>query len=55
VAAWVAADADGMERLSHLPTVQSPSQFVAEGAVRLAPMRRVAYRLYDRWARGLLR
>lgn len=53
VTAWAAADAGAMARLSHLSTVQTAARFVADSERHLAPMRRLAYRIYDRWALAL--
>jgi len=50
---WLAKDRREADALPHVPTVQPPEQIEAGVARHLAPMRELAYRLYDTWAHGL--
>jgi GMP synthase (glutamine-hydrolysing) len=54
-AAWLAADADELERFPDVPSVQTAERLAADSERLLGPMRDVAFRLYDTWADGLRR
>jgi GMP synthase (glutamine-hydrolysing) len=50
---WLIADAHELERFPDLPTVQQADRLAADSERYLEPMRALAFRLYDTWARGL--
>ncbi|HWA11787.1 MAG TPA: type 1 glutamine amidotransferase [Burkholderiales bacterium] len=51
--AWCESGAGEIEESRASPAVQTPGQMKAQMAERIAAMRRVADRLYDRWIKGL--
>jgi len=52
---WCRTGAEEIEQARATPSVQTPDQMQSRMQDRLAAMRRVADRLYDRWTRGLRR
>ena len=52
---WCRTGADEIEQAGDAPSVQTAGQMQARMQERLAAMRRVADRLYDRWTKGLRR
>lgn len=53
VSYWLAKDRQEALASGHLPTVQAPADIAAGLDTHLAPMRALAFRLYDAWAPAL--